>query len=306
MKPVRLAMHLPPGWQQRWPTGVAAFALGLCGVLWLSAPQMQMLQTLDEETTRLQAQLQKGHDDTVSQAQTPQHAHPSSDAPALNEAVSLWPWLQQRLQAHGLEVLSLKPQAMVLPGGLPEQTAQLRLQGRWSDWMAFERAMNRHVPWWITERWQVTTAGGGSAQVRIEWQVRMGLQPAKLSRRQAQAQAQGWPQWVVAPDLGKEGRTLFDSPSSAPQAARMAASAPLAGNPRQWPVRALHLLGVWQQQGVSHAVLGQGMNAVVVRPGQRVGQEGYRVRTVSQAGVRLQSADGGDDLLLLPFQGDKP
>ncbi|MFM7025990.1 MAG: hypothetical protein ACKOWC_08045 [Limnohabitans sp.] len=286
--------------------------LGLAATFWLFAPETQMLQALDEEVTQLQARLQQAPEPAPAPAPAParaytaQDAQPMPDMPGLNEAASLWPWLQQRLQAQGLQVLALKPQAIANPGGLPEQAVQLRLQGRWRDWQAFEQSMHRLVPWWVIDQWQMTGAVTGPAQVRIELQARLGLLPAALQRHRTLPQ--GWPVWDIDTDLVKAVAPLFDAPTAVPvaQAAQGIARGTLPEDPRRWPVRALHLLGVWQQDGVIHAVLGQGQSTVVVKPGQRVGQEGYRVRTVTQTGVQLQAAGDDRALLFLTFQGEKP
>ena len=58
------------------------------------------------------------------------------------EADGVWPWLQARMQSQGLQVQSLRPQAVTTTDGLPQQAVSLQLQGRWHDWRALEAALN--------------------------------------------------------------------------------------------------------------------------------------------------------------------
>jgi Tfp pilus assembly protein PilP len=70
-------------------------------------------------------------------------------------------------------------------------------------------------------------------------------------------------------------------------------------------VHALRLQGVWQQADQWHAVLGDGLAHVTVQPGQRVGQEGYRVQRIAQDGVVLR-ADKEEPVLRLDWRGGQP
>lgn len=70
-----------------------------------------------------------------------------------------------------------------------------------------------------------------------------------------------------------------------------------------WPVQALRLQGIWQQADAFHAVLGHGLEQVVVTPGQKVGREAYRVLRVTEEGVALQAPQAGQALLHLGWKG---
>jgi Tfp pilus assembly protein PilP len=74
-------------------------------------------------------------------------------------------------------------------------------------------------------------------------------------------------------------------------------------DPRRWPVRDLQLKGIWQQQGLAHAVLGRGLQQVVVVPGQRVGREDLRVLRVAETEVILLPADAAGPPLHLSLPG---
>ena len=85
-------------------------------------------------------------------------------------------------------------------------------------------------------------------------------------------------------------------------AAAMVDARRTTGPARDWPVQDLRLQGIWQQSGVLHAVLGGGLDQVVVAPGQAVGREAYRVRRVGMDEVVLQ-APGDGRLLHLGWTG---
>lgn len=279
------------------------FGLGLSG--WLTGPETGAMAALESDVAQLQSRLQAAPSPPPAQTQ-PWPA--ASQWPAPGDAVTVWPWLQQRLQAQGLQVLAMRPQAVTVDRGLPEQVVSLRLQGRWRDWLALERAVDAHVPWWVVDQWQVVPAGTTEAEVRIELQARLGLQPPALQR--AASVPTAWPTWAVDDMATEAGAELFrpaSTPLSEPAvAAAGEAVSALPADPRQWPVRELRLLGVWHQSGAAHAVLGAGLNRLVVSPGQRLGQEGWRVRRVHHDGVELVAAQPGGAVLHLTLQGDKP
>ena len=64
--------------------------------------------------------------------------------PAAGDVATLWTGLQPRLQAQGLQLLSMRPQAITAFKDLPEQSVLLRLQGRWDDWLALASACETH------------------------------------------------------------------------------------------------------------------------------------------------------------------
>jgi hypothetical protein len=297
-------MAVGPGQQHRWRVMLVAGLLGLGVSGWLAGPDSEAMEALEHEVVQLQSRLQGASPPRVAR-NTPEPV--VQHWPGSGDGATAWPWLQQKLQAQSLQVLALRPQAITTVQGLPQQTVLLRLQGRWRDWLALERAFDAHAPWWAIDQWQVVPAGTGSAEVRIELQARWGLWPPGLQG--ATPVAQVWPTWSVDGDASGAQAELFGLPSPVPSAAVAQASEALVAwpsDPRQWPVRDLRLLGVWWQEGTVHAVLGKGLNQVQLAPGQRVGLEGYRVRRVSGAGVELAAPDPSGPVLYLTWQGDTP
>lgn len=279
-------------------------AVGLAGAMgaWLLWPLDSIaLEALRLEVAQLQMQAQ-------AQAQAPQisaarQQGPVPEGPVLAESARAWPWLQQRLRAHGLQVQLLRPQAVTGSRPLPEQAVAVRLQGRWRDWLAFEAALHRHAPWWVIDQWQVVPAGLPSDEVRIELQARLGFRPPAW---QDQATDRVWPEWPVLAG-GQPGDDLFaQAPTPTASAVAGETPMPLSTDPRAWPVHALRLLGVWQQAGTAHAVLGEGLNQVVVRQGQRIGREAYRVRRIGDDQVELAAADPAGQVLRLTLHKEKP
>lgn len=276
---------------ERWRLWVMACATalvaGLC-TAWLAGPEEASLQALQTEVAQLQARAAP-----VANPQPAATLDHLPDWPTPGDAAAAWSWLPQRLQAHGLQLLSLQPQAPTVARGLPEQPVVLRLQGRWSDWLALEQALNAHAPWWLTVAWQVLRADPATGEVRIELQARLGWLPPALQQDPPPARA--WPAWQAQPVRSEADAGLFASPSTAVLAAATASAAadgasaamPRSRDPRQWPVSAWRLQGVWQQAGVAHAVLAAGSELLIVVPGQRIGRDGHRVGRVSDVQVEL-------------------
>ena len=158
--------------------------------------------------------------------------------------------------------------------------------------------MEAHAPWWAFDHWVVLPAGT-PGEVRIELQAKLGLQALRLGSGPAAARA--WPTWSVSPSHAT-GAQVFGPPGALTEPGQGLPAA--LADPRQWPVRELHLLGVWQQAGVHHAVLGAGPDWLVVSPGQRVGREAYRVQRVSASGLDLVPASAADPPLHLGWQGE--
>jgi len=301
----RLTQAWGPEQRQRMLLFGSLGVLALCGVVGLLGPERAELEALETEVAQLQ--------DRLSAAPVPrplQDAVQGSgasersawlDGPTQEQGAAVWPWLQQRLQDQGLQVIALRPQGLSAEG-LPEQTVQLQLQGRWRDWLALSQAMAVHAPWWVVDQWQVTPVGVGD--VRIELQARVGWLPLLLLDPKRAVWA--GPQWPVAARAGEPPATdalLFGLPEVA-AAAQLPSTPVLPQDPRHWPVRALRLQGVWQEAGQWHALLGAGLAQATVRVGQRVGQEGLRVRRVDMAGVAL-AADSGESIVRLAWQGDQ-
>lgn len=274
--------------------------LGLSG--WLAAPDMQAMEALESEVLRLQSRLQSGP--VSAQARpAPLASVPQRPWPQAAEATAFWPWLQQRLQAQGVQVLSLRPQAVRTEQGLPEQGVLLRLQGRWQDWLALEQGFHAHVPWWGADQWLVTPAGTTPGEVRIELQARLGLMPAGWLPRPPPVQ--NWPAWdETTLPMGAE---LFGLPTAT---AALAAASPAAGSVSNGllpgKVDAWRLLGVWRQDGTAHAVLEAGADRQTVRAGQKLQPQGWRVRRVEDASIELAVPGAGAAVRRLTLEGDPP
>lgn len=307
MKLPLLRWTAEPGQPRRLLAMLVAGLPGLGLGMWLTGPEPEAMERLEAEIAQWQTRLQTAPVPAPA-GMPPEPAVPNW--PAAGDVAALWSGLQQKLQAQGLQVLVMRPQAVTVVRGLPEQTVALRLQGRWDDWLAVERALAAHVPWWVMDQWQVVPAGTAAAQVQIELQARLGLLPPALQG--ASPAVWMWPTWAV--DQALDGGTvpLFGvdpvppvTGAGAGGTAASKAADSLPADPRQWPVRELRLLGVWQQAGVAHAVLGAGLNRVVVSAGQSVGREGWRVRRVAPDRVEL-GAVGSAAVLHLTLQGDTP
>lgn len=292
--------------QQRRALMLAMVALlGGGGVVWVFGPALDEVDALETAVAKLQAQPPLTRSVpaqawSTQAASAPPEPVASTDWPEPVQATTLWPWLQQRLQAQGLRVLALRPQTMnATASGLPEQAVVLQLQGRWLDWQTWSQDMAAHATWWRVDQWQLVPAEAG--QVRIELQARVGLQPDRSTWV-----APEWPLVRAALDsrdslFGLHGaQEVGGSRVSAPHALESASP-----DPRGWPVRALRLQGLWQQADQWHAVLGNGLAQVTVRAGQRVGQEGYRVQRIAPDGVVL-GAEKGAPVLRLDWQGGQP
>lgn len=237
--------------------------------------------------------------------------------PELARSDSAWPWLQQRMQVHRLELLSMRPGPLETQTGWPTQTLTLDVQGRWQDWLDFERQLHRHAPWWTVTQWQITPLAQGSDRVRVQWQGRLAWQPAN-----AAGPAQDWPQWVprAGPqDLQDQAVPLFAVQPALPQGQSVPATVvagpgvqpdptaeavrEMSPDPSQWTVQALRFYGTWRQAGRTHAVLGHGPYQQVLALGQRVGRDGHRLARIGEDGVLLQPADAAQTPIHLSWSG---
>ena len=241
--------------------------------------------------------------------------------PGITRSDNAWPWLQQRMQAHGLQVLSLRPGPLQTQAGWPTQTLTLDVQGRWQDWQDFELQLHRHAPWWTVTQWLITPLAQAGDRVRVQWQGRLAWQPAGVA-----GPAGDWPQWTPGaarqegqergPKLPAPVFAVVQAPSQAQSAQPMADASsgmqpvPLvqtlsgySADPSQWPVQALRFHGTWRQAGRTHAVLGHGPYLQVLALGQRVGREGHRLSRIDEDGVLLQSANAVQHPVHLSWSG---
>lgn len=320
MKHAHPFMTWGPERQRQWLVYLGAGLLGFFCVLWLCGPDAEESTALEAEVAQWQARLPQVpmpkavSDPTIPTSAASGRTH-SPPWPGPHQTVSLWPWLQQRARAQGLQVLALRPQSsdmskLATPGAsgpaLPEQTVLLQLQGRWKDWLALSRDLVEHASWWLVTHWLVVPADAG--EVRIELQARVGLWPTVLHGPGGAL----WtgPEWPAAP-VAPEEAALFGLPQAKGSAKTHegdpapATPLPLSPDPRQWPVHGLQLQGVWEQSGQWHAVFGAGLSQTTVRAGQQLGQERYRVHKVGMDGVVLRAPANGA-VLQLGWQGDKP
>jgi len=313
--PVALAARAA-GWRrQAVPLGTLLLG-GLAGVGiggWFWQDETTALAQLQDEVQALHV-LQARRPASEAQALAVPPAQPlAADAPAAAQALQVWAWLQQGLQVHGLQLQSLRPGALEQPAGLPSQTVVLAVQGRWQDWLAFERRLGLLAPWWASEQWQVLALEDrpeADDVVQVQWHARMAWRPTPAvalppTEVQAGAHLPAWPAVVagLAP-VGGMGQDAGVGVGVGVGVASAAAGAGPAGpDPLRWPVKELQLQGTWAQSGVWHAVLGRGLQQVVVRPGQRVGREGLRVQQVSETGLRLLPADAAGPPLQLNLPG---
>lgn len=308
----RLGFRVSPDQQRRLFVVAGGCLLGLAIALWLWPLDSDALAALRQEVARLQTQTElllqaqrQAQQTRLAGDRAGQSGAPVPDEPGLTEAGAVWSWLQQRLQAHGFQVQALRPQAVTVDKDMREQAVALRLQGRWRDWLAFEESLDAHAPWWTIDHWQVVPVGPPSEDVHIDVQVRLGLRPLGL---EPEGTPRVWPVWPV--DSGEAQASQADPFAQAqkPAFSTMAdeGAASLPADPRQWPIAELRLLGIWRQAGAVHAVLGAGLNKVVVQWGQRVGREAYRVRRIGEDHVELAAAGTSGPVLRLTMQGGKP
>ena len=304
MKRVRAGFHLQVDQRRRLWVMLVAGLTGVLTVLGLMHERLQMLLTLHEEMTQLASRLEAQQQAVASQRPVPaQPPQANVDWPDLVESADVWSWLQQQMQVHRLQVQTLRLEPAVTKNGLPELPVSLRLQGRWPDWIRFARALDQHAPWWVVDRWQLVPSDPGAANVRFELQARLGLRPPGW--RNAPLATPIWANALPRSDAGAlAGADPFASIASTPglEASREA-TAPRSPDPRQWPLREWRLLGVWQQGGKAHAVLGSPAGHLAVTQGQGLGQEGYRVRRVGDDAVWLQALGASEPELHWALQG---
>ena len=303
-----LRARLTPEGQRHLLVLTLAFSGGLGLVAWLWPFDHEALEALRKEVDRLQMEL------PARSHKGPQKPHAADsgsqdmalpDEPALAEADGVWPWLQARMQSQGLQVQSLRPQAVTTTDGLPQQAVSLQLQGRWHDWRALEAALNAHAPWWVIDQWQVAPVAAASETVRIELQARLGLRPAALPPSQTPRIWPGWPV-VAAPPTLAAGALSASAQHAAAAAPDREAADLVSADPRSWPIDRLRLHGVWWQAGVPYAVLGVGQDRVALGVGQRIGREGYRVHRIGDDHAELLATNPLGTALRLTLQEGKP
>lgn len=263
-----------------WGAALLAWALGvglawLCALLWWGPGWTEawlahgpvVPKVVDEPVAPVPA----------PEASAGQSAATLTPAPEVGERDAAWFWFQQRLQAHGLRLLALRPEPWQNGPLLAQQAAHLRLQGAWADWLAWGRALSTHAPWWTWEQWQVQAADG-PGQVLVDARLRLWLRP---EGGPAMAE-RGWPNWPLTANPRTTALLFAQADAATPAPA---ASAPtLAAQTPAW-----RLWGVWTQAGHSRAVLGRGNDWTVLAPGQSLGPQGLRLEGIGDHGVRLSA-----------------
>lgn len=237
---------------------------------------------------------------------------PSSAGPEAAAATGL-AWLPV-LQAHGLQLQTLQHPATG-PGG-QRPLLSLTAQGRWQDWLAMESQKPAPLSDWVPLSWQVQALGPPAApgQVQLQWLLQgsgaragSGAQPAPgqngdsvaFAAKTAKPAAPTLPAPELAPEAsartegdvqargGMPSEVFVMAPTQA-QAQAQAAASPNATRAREPATpTAWRLLGVWQQDGVAHAVTQQGEQWHRLRPGQRLGPGAERVQRIEADQVWL-------------------
>lgn len=269
---------------------LAGAALGLVVAVGWWGEALLEVWSLHQAVEQMQAEHQRAAATAAAPGQPlTQTAATAGDGPALSERDAAWLWLQQRLQAHGLRVEALKPEALQTEAVLASQLAHVRLQGAWADWMAFGQQAAVHAPWWQWVQWQVLPSGV-VGQVQIEGRLRLWLQPERLPS----APARVWPVWPVS--MAREPVRLFATGDDAAlePVVQAQAAAPVPGP-------AWRLWGVWRQADHTRVVLGRGTDWTTLAPGQVLGAEGYRLDHVGAEGVHLKGPRSGH-VLHLPWE----
>lgn len=308
----------------RWALPLLAFVLGLVATLGLWANDIGRWWTLRAAT------------DEAAAALAPE---PAPAAPAMNRAVvdvagqalpDALAWLPA-LQARSLRVQTLQtlqtpqtsPQAATAAGAAALRLS-LTAQGAWHDWLALERQGLAGLAGWVPQSWQVQALGPPAAagQVQLQWQLQWigvpganptpateALVPAPAGRpgEDAALRAEVFVPASVISDAGaspdragrgpsRSQRASADSGLDAAGGASAASAAAVAGaaGAGTW-----HLLGVWQQAGVSHAIAASGGRLHTLRAGQRLGQGAARVQGIEDARVWL--GEGADTRRLRPW-----
>lgn len=305
--------------RSRWALPLLAFVLGLLAALGLWADDIGRWWTLRAATGEAAAALA-----------------PAPAASAINSAVAdvagqALPdglaWLPV-LQAHGLRVQTLQAlhtphtpqtpvQAAAGPGAAPLRLS-LTAQGAWHDWLALERQGLAGLAGWVPQSWQVQALGPPAAvgQVQLQWQLRWSGAPGADPTLAIEALAHtpgGRPgdDATLHAEVFAPASVLSDAGASPDRADRgpgrphraSAASgvdaAGAAGRVSAVGADTWHLLGVWQQAGVSHAIAASGGRLHTLRAGQRLGQSAARVQSIEDARVWL--GEGADTRRLRPW-----
>lgn len=274
-----LSLAFRPG---RLGWGLGGLLVGMVAVGAWTQDELQVMWTLRESAITAQQEPATA----VTQAGLAMASVPMPAGPVAEAMPQVWPWLQARLQDHGLQVSSLQPQ-MAFAAGRPtsETGVQLQLQGRWSDWQAFVQQMNAQVPWWQLVSWHVVPINDGSARVRMQMQWRLGWRTPRAHE----------PDETVLPDwqpaaASPSAVALFGPPDAAAVQAAVPTADALAPGGERTELTKVQFLGVWQQSGQGHAVFVQAGKPEILLPGQRLGS--YRLRRVHSDGVELQDAQG--------------
>ena len=280
----------------RWALPLLAFVWGLVAALGLWADDIGRWWTLRAATGEAAAALAPAPTAAAVNSVVSSAVNSAAADVAGQSLPDGLAWLPV-LQAHGLRVQTLQTlhtpptpaQAATGPGAAPLRLS-LTAQGAWHDWLALERQGLAGLAGWVPQSWQVQALGPPAAagQVQLQWQLRWSGAPGADPTPTTEALAHppgGWPgeDATLQAQVFAPASVLTGAGASGLDTAGAASAAGAA----TW-----HLLGVWQQAGVSHAIAASGGRLHTLRAGQRLGQTAARVQGIEDARVWLgESAD---------------
>ena len=312
---------------RRWAFALAGFAAGLLGVGSWQLEDLQALWASEAQVDDLQKKLQE-HLQQAPSFQAPVAATaltvPTGPPPAMagwpapGTQAAVWPQVERLMVQHGLRLLSLQLEPPSTMGIWPSQTAALRLQGRFEDWVRAWAALNARGPLWGVERLRITPQEGG---VAVKAVLRLWLSPepaqADVSTELMQADGSvvlrvgaGAPVFVPTASppasasvvsTGLKDEVLGSVPAGivarsgtlAPDSQAAASTVgSLSSDPAHWPLAQVRLAGVWQSGPSAQPILQAGPHWVSARVGQRIGPHGHVVHSIHAEEVHLRTAQG--------------
>jgi Type II secretion system (T2SS), protein M subtype b len=280
---------------KRWSLGFVGAAFGAAGVYWLASDAVTAHEQAQQSVEDAWAQLQAPP--TPPQALVNPSAHAAG---ALWQRLSghrlhdIWTDLQQALGAQGVQVLSIRVLPDASAGALSSQSAALRLNAPYPDWVNAWQALSATGPVLSIERMSVVPQAQ-SRGVQLDVVLRRWFKAGLDEGPQIPADWAALTPGAVRPPHAADIFALPGSETaSAPLTIREAApdNTVLPADPLHWPLARIRLLGTWQQGAQWQAVLGAGGLWVAVRVGQRVSLEGHRVVAIQRDAVSLRSAQG--------------
>ncbi|MGV0961509.1 MAG: GspMb/PilO family protein [Limnohabitans sp.] len=295
---------------QRWAWGFLGAALGAAGVCWVASDTVSAHEQAQQAVDAALAQLQ-------AQPTPPQPlVNPSTHAAAAlwhrltgHRLQDIWIDLQQALGAQGVQVVSIRVLPDASAGPLSSQSAALRVNAPYPEWVNAWRALSASGPVLSIERMSVVPQAQ-SRGVQMDVVLRRWFKTGQNEGSDPSAGPAGWAAVARSAVLPPSEADVFAQPGGDAALAAMTTgahapdSAALPADPLHWPLARIRLLGTWQQGVQWQAVLSAGGAWVPVRVGQRVSLEGHRVVAIARDAVRLRSAQGHQ--LELKWPGGAP